>query len=220
MMLQVNERPVGTRLGQEGFARLTGVSRETLDRLGAYVELLRAWNSRINLVGPNTLGDVWRRHILDSAQLMPLLPGNTRTVIDLGSGAGLPGMVLAVMGVPVVHLVESDQRKAAFLREAKRVTGAAVDIHAVRAEKVLGIKADVVVARALAPVDNLLHIVVPFLGTHSICLFLKGRGMEEELREAERGWRMTARITPSRSDPSGRILRLENIAPIGGAATP
>ena len=83
-------------------------------RLEAYVALLAAWNRRINLVGANTLGDVWRRHILDSAQLFPLLPEKTRIVVDLGSGAGLPGLVLAVMGVPEVHLIESDQRKAAF----------------------------------------------------------------------------------------------------------
>src|SRR5579872_6350644 len=110
-------------LGRDGFAKRIVVSRETLDRLTLYVELLIAWNRRINLVGANTIGDIWRRHILDSAQLMPLLPDGTRVVVDVGSGAGLPGLVLAMLGVPEVHLVESDQRKAAFLREAQRVTG-------------------------------------------------------------------------------------------------
>ena len=89
-MIEVNTRPTGTRLGQSGFASLTNVSRETSERLGQYVSLLIRWNARINLVGANTLGDVWRRHILDSAQLLPLLPANTQTLIDLGSGAGLP----------------------------------------------------------------------------------------------------------------------------------
>ena len=169
MMLQVNERPVSTRLTPEGFARLAGVSRETLERLQAYVALLSAWNRRINLVGVNTIGDVWRRHILDSAQLMPLLPEEARVVVDIGSGGGLPGLVLTILGVPEVHLVESDQRKAAFLREAQRVTGAPVIVHAQRAERLPPIPADAIVARAVAPVDNLLLMVDKFRKPHTIC---------------------------------------------------
>lgn len=209
MMLQVNDRPVSTRLTPEGFAKLTGVSRETLDRLQAYVALLTAWNRRINLVGPNTIGDVWRRHILDSAQLMPLLPEEAQALVDIGSGAGLPGLVLAILGVPEVHLVESDQRKAAFLREAQRVTGASVTIHAQRAERLPPIAADVIVARAVAPVDNLLLMVDKFRKPHTICLFLKGKGVEQELTRLPPALQRTARILPSRSDPTGRILRLE-----------
>src|SRR5580698_1274690 len=98
--LDVNVRPVRLPLGPTGFARVTGVSRETLDRLVAYVELLELWNRRINLVGRNTIGDIWRRHILDAAQLYPMLPARTKVLVDLGSGAGLPGLVLALMGVP------------------------------------------------------------------------------------------------------------------------
>lgn len=209
MMLQVNDRPVSTRLTPEGFAKLAAVSRETLDRLQAYVALLTAWNRRINLVGANTIGDVWRRHILDSAQLMPLLPDRTRVVVDVGSGAGLPGLVLAILGVPEVHLVESDQRKAAFLREAQRVTGTAVTIHGQRAERMTPIAADAIVARAVAPVDNLLLMVDKFRGAHTICLFLKGKGVEEELTHLPPALKMKAQILPSRSDPAGRILRLE-----------
>lgn len=209
MMLQVNDRPVTTRLTPEGFAKLAVVSRETLDRLQAYVALLIAWNRRINLVGANTIGDIWRRHILDSAQLMPLLPGGTRTVVDVGSGAGLPGLVLAILGVSQVHLVESDQRKAAFLREAQRVTGAPATIHAERAERLAAIAADAIVARAVAPVDNLLLMVDKFRKPHTICLFLKGKGVEEELTHLPPALKMKAQILPSRSDPNGRILRLE-----------
>jgi len=208
-MLQVNDRPVSTRLTPEGFAKLAAVSRETLDRLQAYVALLTAWNRRINLVGANTIGDVWRRHILDSAQLMPLLPDRTRVLVDVGSGAGLPGLVLAMLGVPEVHLIESDQRKAAFLREAQRVTGAPVTIHAQRAERLAPIASDVIVARAVAPVDNLLLMVDKFRRTHTICLFLKGKGVEEELTHLPPALKMKAQILPSRSDPTGRILRLE-----------
>jgi 16S rRNA (guanine527-N7)-methyltransferase len=205
--LQVNDRPVSTRLTPEGFARVAGVSRETLERLQAYVALLTAWNRRINLVGPNTIGDVWRRHILDSAQLMPLLPERAHTVVDVGSGAGLPGMVLAILGVPDVHLIEGDQRKAAFLREAQRLTGAPVTIHAQRTDRLAPIAADVIVTRAVAPVDNLLLMVDKFQKSHTICLFLKGKGVDEELTRLPPALKMKAQILPSRSDPTGRILR-------------
>lgn len=208
-MLQVNDRPVTTRLTPEGFAKLATVSRETLDRLQTYVALLTAWNRRINLVGANTIGDVWRRHILDSAQLKPLLPSYTRIVVDVGSGAGLPGLVLAILGVSEVHLVESDQRKASFLREAQRVTDTPVTVHAQRAERLAPIAADAIVARAVAPVDNLLLMVDKFRGHHTICLFLKGKGVEEELTHLPPALKMKAQILPSRSDPTGRILRLE-----------
>jgi 16S rRNA (guanine527-N7)-methyltransferase len=205
----INDRPVRTALGRDGFARLFPVSRETLERLDTYVALLSAWNRRINLVGASTLGDAWRRHILDSAQLLPHLTTRSRVLVDLGSGAGLPGLILAILGVPEVHLVESDQRKAAFLREAARVTGATVAIHAQRAEKLPRLAADVVTARAVAPLPDLLDIAEPFTGSHSICLFLKGRGAEEELTLAMKTWKMRSRLLPSLSDPGGMLVILE-----------
>lgn len=208
----MNDRPVRTALGRDGFARLVPVSRETLARLEAYVGLLAAWNRRINLVGRTTMGDPWRRHILDSAQLLPFMPRGARSLVDLGSGAGLPGLVLAILGVPEVHLVESDQRKAAFLREAARVSGTPVTIHAERAERLGGLAADVVTARALAPLSDLLDIAERFLSNHSICLFLKGKGAGDEVAEAARSWHFTARIEPSRSDPAGSIVRLEQVS--------
>jgi 16S rRNA (guanine527-N7)-methyltransferase len=198
-------------LTSEHFQRLTGVSRETLARLQLYVELLVAWNRRINLVGPRTLGDVWRRHILDSAQLRPLIPPSARILVDLGSGAGLPGLILAILGVPEVHLVEADQRKCAFIREAARVTGTPVTLHAQRLEKITGIHADVVTARAFAPLPNLLDQAENLVDTHSILLFLKGKTVGEELTEAAKGWKMRATLHPSVSDPSGTVLRLEQV---------
>jgi 16S rRNA (guanine527-N7)-methyltransferase len=205
----VNERPVRTALGRDGFARLIPVSRETLERLDAYVALLASWNRRINLVGASTMGDPWRRHILDSAQLLPHLRPRARVLVDLGSGAGLPGLVLAILGVPEVHLVESDQRKAAFLREAARMTGTLAVIHPQRAEKVPRLAADTVTARAVAPLPDLLDIAEPFMAPHSICLFLKGRGAEEELTLAAKSWKMRSRLVPSLSDPGGMLLILE-----------
>src|SRR6266446_2343020 len=113
-------------LDPTGFTALTGVSRETLARLEAYAALLAQWNERINLVGRDTRRDIWRRHFLDSAQLLPHVPAGTRSLADLGSGAGFPGLVLAILGVCGVELVESDARKCAFLREAARIAGAPV----------------------------------------------------------------------------------------------
>ena len=207
----VNDRPTRTALGRDGFQRLVPVSRETLAKLEAYVGLLKAWNRRINLVGATTLGDPWRRHVLDSAQLLPHVPEKARVLVDLGSGAGLPGLILSLLGVPEVHLVESDQKKAVFLREAVRVTGAAATIHAARAEK-LHLAADVVTARAVAPLPELLELAAPFLGPHGVCLFLKGRTARDELTLAEKSWKMRPRLLPSTTDPGGMLLILEAIA--------
>jgi 16S rRNA (guanine527-N7)-methyltransferase len=193
------------------FAGLVPVSRETLERLEAFAALLTAWNQRLNLVGRGTVEDLWRRHILDSAQLHPLIPPGAETLVDLGSGAGFPGVVLAIMGGPAVHLVESDQRKCVFLREAIRVTGAQATVHPVRIEAAPPLKADVVTARALAPLDKLLDLAQRFLKPDTMCLFLKGRTAAEELTAARESWEMTVEPLPSRSDQTGSILRLTNI---------
>jgi len=207
----VTRRPTRVPLGPGGFQKLTNVSRETLERLIRYVDLLTAWNARINLVGRNTLGDGWRRHILDSAQIYPHLPQGTRMLIDLGSGAGLPGLILSILGVPQVHLIESDARKAVFLREAVRVTGSTASIHAMRIDRMKPVVADVVTARALAPISDLLEISERFRGPGTICLFPKGETVQEELTDTIKQWKMTVRQSPSLSHPSGCILRLENI---------
>jgi 16S rRNA (guanine527-N7)-methyltransferase len=204
----INQRPVRLPLGPVGFARVTSVSRETLERLTAYVELLGQWNRRINLVSGNTMGDIWRRHILDSAQLYPLLPPRTRSLVDLGSGAGLPGLVLAIMGIAEVHLVESDQRKAAFLREAIRITEAPATIHAQRIETVPPFFADAVTARALADLSQLIEISQKFRNARTLCLFLKGKSVAEELAGAEQSWNMEAETIPSVTEPGAAILKL------------
>jgi len=193
------------------FAAETGVSRETLARLEDYADLLVTWNARVNLIGRGTVEDLWRRHMLDSAQLHPLLPADAATLVDLGSGAGFPGLVLAILGGPHVHLVESDQRKCVFLREAIRVTKAPATVHATRIETAPPLVADVVTARALAPLDTLLDLAAPFLRPHALALFLKGRGAEGELTLARRAWNMSADLLPSRSDPTGTILRLDHL---------
>jgi 16S rRNA (guanine527-N7)-methyltransferase len=138
-----------------GFQQRLAVSRETLDRFRAYAELLTKWNRAINLVSPRSLDDLWNRHFLDSAQLRtylpPTPPSGERSILDVGAGAGFPGLVLALLGCGRVHLVEADRRKAEFLREAARVTGAAAEIHAQRIEDVPLLPVDVVTCRAFAP---------------------------------------------------------------------
>lgn len=200
-----------TALTAEETGRLLDVSRETLARLESYADLLRKWQERINLVSGGTLPDLWRRHILDSGQLFRHLPANTAVLVDLGSGAGFPGLVLAAMGVPEVHLIESDARKCAFLREAARVMGlASVTIHNRRIEHVTPFVADVVTSRALAPLSQLLDYAVPFL-QNGEAWFLKGRGGEDELTAAAKKWNMAIQRLTSLSDPEGLILRLSEV---------
>ena len=195
----------------EDFRTETGVSRETLDRLTVYAELLGNWQRRINLVGRSTLDDLWRRHMLDSAQLLPLLPDDARSLVDLGSGAGFPGLVLAILGVPEVHLIESDGRKATFLREVSRETSTPVDIHMARIEQVPAFVADVVTARALAPLSKLLDLGSRFAGDRTVMLFPKGQDVDRELTEATKHTTMHTEFVPSRAHESGIILRLTGI---------
>lgn len=193
------------------FQHHTSVSRETLARLEIYDALLRKWQPSINLVGPKTIPEAWGRHFLDSAQLWPHLPAGVKTLVDLGSGAGFPGLVLAIMGVPEVHLIESDSRKAAFLREVARACDAAVTIHNRRIEAVTPFAADVVTARALAPLPLLLDWAAPFLSGGGTALFLKGQAAEDELTEASKSWTMAVERFDSLTDPSATILRLNHV---------
>jgi 16S rRNA (guanine527-N7)-methyltransferase len=203
--------------GPGDFAADTGVSRETRDRLETYAGLLEKWSRAVNLVGRGTLPDLWRRHMLDSAQLLDHLPpepgGRARRIVDLGSGAGFPGLVLAICGAGEVHLVESDARKAAFLREVARATETEAVFHVKRAESLPALAADVVTARAFAPLDRLLGYAAPLLGPGGVGLFLKGKGVEGELTAARKAWILTVERAPSRSDPQGTILRVEGLGP-------
>ncbi len=198
-------------LSAQGFAEIFAVSRETLSRLEAYAELLTRWAVRINLVGRDTLADLWRRHFLDSAQLCPLVPPAARSLLDLGSGAGFPGLVLAILGASEVELIEADSRKSAFLREAARVTETAVTIRPCRIAATPPHPVDVVTARALAPLDRLLDLARPFLGPGTVCVFPKGERSEEELTLARKRWKMVAARHQSIADPRGVVLRLHRV---------
>jgi 16S rRNA (guanine527-N7)-methyltransferase len=200
-------------LTAEAFAARCAVSRETLARLQRYLALLQRWQPAVNLVGPATLQDPWRRHFWDSIQLIRHIPLETRSLLDFGSGAGFPGMVLAILGVPGVVLVESDGRKSAFLREVARETGTPVTVHAARLESLTGQIAppDVITARAVASLDLLLDRIKLYMAPNTVCLFHKGRRADGEIAEAGRRWTMTLEKIPSETDPSGVILRVEGI---------
>jgi 16S rRNA (guanine527-N7)-methyltransferase len=198
-------------LSREAFGEQLGVSRETLERLTVFLDLLRRWQPAINLVASATLTDPWRRHVLDSAQLAAHVPAGAADLVDLGSGAGFPGMVLALLGVRGVHLIEGDRRKAQFLHEVARVTGAPAKIHAVRIEQMQGWPAAVITARALAPLPRLLELADRFLVADSVALFLKGKSVERELTDARANWHMVSETFPSLSEPTGTVLKLRGI---------
>ena len=193
-----------------------GVSAEICDKLKTYEALLKRWQKTINLVAPSTLDDIWHRHFADSAQLWPLAPQGARTWLDLGSGAGFPGLVLAILASETAAsrhiLVESDSRKAAFLREVARETGAAVDILCMRIENPethakVGV-ADCVTARALAPLSRLVEIAAPFFGSSTQGLFLKGRDVAAEIESAAQDWQFAFELIPSVTEEGGRVVLL------------
>lgn len=184
-------------------------------RLNEFVALLQRWNARINLISRTDEAAIWPRHILDSAQLVPLMPPNAQEIIDLGSGAGFPGLIVAVLTGVRAHLVEVDQRKAAFLREAVRVTAADARVHSVRAELLRLPPVPVVTSRALAPLPRLLALSVPLLTADGVCLFPKGPGVEAELTAAAREWHMRVERIPSSTNPGSSLLRISEIRRAG-----
>jgi len=192
------------------------VSRETLARLKTYVSLLEEWNVRHNLVSRQSLADVWRRHVYDSAQLCEFVPPAAVTLVDLGSGAGFPGLVLAILLAdrPSFRTVlyEATGKKCEFLRHVADRLGVPVEVRNRRIEDTAAEPFDVVTARALAPLEKLLAYAQPFQGPRTVNLFLKGRSALSELTAARKIWRMQATQHPSRSDPSGVILAIRELS--------
>jgi 16S rRNA (guanine527-N7)-methyltransferase len=198
---------------------LTPVSRETVERLDRFVELLLTWQRTTHLIAPSTVPRLWTRHVADSLQLLDLAP-KARVWIDLGSGGGFPGLVIACALAGTsdaeVHLVESNAKKAAFLREAARLTGAPATVHAVRIQNFVDSfagNADIVTARALAPLKLLIDQSLPFLNRGARALFPKGQDVGVDLTEASKYWTITATLTPSRTDSKGRIVQVRAAAP-------
>ncbi len=203
--------------GREAFLAAAAVSPDTAARLDRFVALLTKWNARINLVGRASMAEVWRRHIADSAQLLGFAPPSARLWADLGSGAGFPGLIVAMLaaeGRPQMQtvLVESDHRKAAFLAAAVRETGVRARVEVSRAETLPPLGADVVSARALAPLKDLLPLVQRHLGAGGSALLPKGAGVEAELAEALASWRCAVQKHASATDRAATILEVKGLA--------
>lgn len=210
--------------GVSDFVRTFAVSRETAERLEVYASLLAKWQKTINLVAPNTIGDLWHRHFADSAQLLACAPQVPLRWLDLGSGGGFPGLivgcVLAERPGSRLTLIESDGRKSAFLREVVRQTALStilpVDIITDRIENTANSTrvgaVDVISARALAPLDRLLGWCEPYFGSESVALLPKGRGIDEELAVARQIWDFEFDLVPSMTSEDGRIVVVRHLA--------
>jgi 16S rRNA (guanine527-N7)-methyltransferase len=183
--------------------------------LDAYVDLLRKWNATVNLISAADLPHLWPRHIEDSLQLATIAGPLPPRAIDLGSGAGFPGLILSIAFGIEVDLIEQDQRKAAFLREAIFVTGAHAHVHATKIERAKLSPAPLVTSRALAPLPVLLRLAKPLLTDDGFCLFPKTRAAEPEITEAERHWSMRIERFPSQTDVNGMILRVSELRSVG-----
>ena len=224
---------VRTIKGPEDFAAAFDMSTETIARLTTYETLLRQWQKAVNLVAPGTLDDIWHRHFADSAQIVPLAPVEAHSWIDLGSGGGFPGLVCAIMLAdrispsprlrgegPHFTLIESDTRKAAFLREVARsvgpLPGITVEILSKRAESVtsevnLPLLPRVICARALAPLDRLFALALPLSPPGTTGVWCKGKEVERELEAARRNWNFDVTLVPSVTDRDGRIAVTTNL---------
>lgn len=198
------------------FVAACDVSRETMERLEVYADLLRKWNPHINLVSSGTLDSLWIRHFLDSAQLSKIAGDGISHWCDLGSGGGFPGLVLAILGFEkspdtTFTLVEADQRKAQFLRTVARATEVKADIQVTRIEAMDPAEADVVSARALAPLPKLLSVTEHHLAEDGFALFPKGAKAADEVGKALEFWKFRCETLPSKTDATGVILKISEL---------
>ncbi len=218
--------------GPDDFQIAFNVSHETIERFRIYADTLSLWQKSKNLVAPSTVKMLWQRHLADSAQIVSLAKG-ANTWYDFGSGAGFPGLVVALLLAdsqfishyqekPCVSLFESNGKKCAFLHDIVRKTAVSefvtVEIHDRRietlSESAHSVKPDVVTARALAPLVDLIELSLPILGKSSCCLFQKGRDVQKEIELAEKKWRFSYELVASRTDPEGCIVRLDGVQPV------
>lgn len=198
--------------GKADFIKHFQVPRETVHRLDAYATLLAEWNGKFNLVAASTMPQLWTRHFLDSAQLTAYIPSAAASLVDMGSGAGLPGLVIAILCPQLAcHLIESTGKKADFLRLVAKELALNVVVHQARIEAIRGLEADIVTARALKALPELLSYAKPLLKKDSFCLFPKGQNVDAELTAARKYWTFTVEKHQSLSDSSGSILKIGDL---------
>jgi 16S rRNA (guanine527-N7)-methyltransferase len=213
-----NEWVDGEGLAKQALIDRFNVSRETVHALESYEELIRKWANQINLIGPSTIKHFWSRHILDCAQLLPLVGGNIKSVADFGTGAGLPGLIIARLlqdQVPDsrVVLVEASAKRCGFLREAARTLGVNVVILQTKIEDTPPQSADIVTARAFAPLHRLLGYSYPWAELGARLIFFKGEDVEREIKEASTNWSFQSIITPSVTDSRGCLIEISSLQP-------
>lgn len=199
---------------EDAFQLLTrhvNITPDVFSRLILYHDLLLKWQAKINLVSNDSIQDIWKRHFLDSLQLLPLIPGTGNSIIDFGSGAGFPGMSLAISGVANIHLVESDSKKISFLKEVAMATSTNVSIHHSRIETYKIPHVGVITARAVAELKELFSYAEPNVSRETICLFPKGKNYAKEITDAEKTWAFDVSPVPSVTDSEGMILRISNL---------
>lgn len=186
-------------------------SRETQEKLSRYESLLLQWNQKINLIGPATAKDIWQRHFVDSAQLLEYIPQDTKTLLDVGTGAGFPGAILSLLGVPEVVLLEKSHKRCMFLRELRRTLDLSAQVECLPIEDFSPKPFDVVTSRACAPLKKLLNMCSSFFSSKTVVIFPKGEGYARELEAAEKEWMFHVKHFPSKMDCQAKILRLESI---------
>ena len=188
------------------FQKITHVSRETMAKLAAYEALIFRWQKKINLVSRASLDQIWQRHFLDCWQMIHHIRPTDHRLADLGSGNGMPGIIFALCTDLEVILIESDRRKAVFLNEAVRVLGLQVKIAPRRIENLPPLGVDIITARALAPLNQLLDYAHTHINKNGICIFAKGRQLQTEIKNAKKQWRLTSESFNSKTDPDGILV--------------
>ena len=209
-----------SRFGPEEFQAETNVSRETIERLETYVDILKTWSAWLNLIGPGTMGQIWHRHFFDSAQFLTHAPPHgadtPRIWADIGSGAGFPGMVLAILGVGPMHLVEANSNKCEFLAEVSLATGTQITLHDRRIENMdpedfSGTGPDVIAVRAVAPLPKFLKSISKIITPTTVLLLAAGQDVAGPLTKAGKSWKMTVERLPSVTHPASNFLRIQGL---------
>lgn len=200
-------------MNTDDFIQKTGVSRETFEKFQLYADMLEKWQKSINLVSNSTLSDKWRRHFYDSAQLIEHIKTSDKAlkILDLGSGAGFPGLVISLLGAGEVHLVEGVGKKCSFMKQVVQKTNMNAIVHNERIEQMVVFPVDLITSRACADLDKLLELTFPFMTDYTECLFLKGEKSGDEIKHASKKWCFDIKKIPSKSEESGMILQLSNI---------